>query len=341
MSILGKQLKAIANHEPLSQALAEDAFGALMEGKCEDLETAAFLMGLRARGETAVEITAGAHALRSRATRVAAPDGVIDTCGTGGDAKGTYNISTAAAIVAAGAGARVAKHGNRAISSKSGSSDVLAALGVNIEADADTVSRCIETAGVGFLFAPSHHSAVRHVAKARAALGVRTIFNVLGPLANPAGAKRQLIGVFEERLCGVMASALAQLGAERAWVVHGRDGLDELTTTGETLVASLENGRVTELVVRVEDLELPRARPNDLLGAGPTENALAIKELVGGARGPFRDIVALNAGAALLIANKARSLFEGVRAAIGALDDGSAAKALDTLVKVSNGQDPA
>jgi anthranilate phosphoribosyltransferase len=261
---------------------------------------------------------------------------VVDTCGTGGDAAGTFNISTAAALVAAAAGAKVAKHGNRAVSSKSGSSEVLAALGVNIEAKPDTVARCIDVAGVGFLYAPAHHAAMRHVAGARKALGLRTIFNMIGPLANPAGARRQLLGVYDPALLRPMAAALKELGAVRALVVHGSDGLDEITTTGPTRVAALADGEITELKITPEAVNIERADLADLKGGGPEDNAAAIRALLEGAPGPYRDIVVVNAGAALQVAELADTWEDGVAAAQAAIDDGRARETLRLLVETSN-----
>ncbi|MCG8440276.1 MAG: anthranilate phosphoribosyltransferase [Caulobacterales bacterium] len=332
MSDLKPVLAALAEGRPLTESEAESAFAIIMDGQAQEAQIGAFLMALRVRGETLDELVAGARAMRARAASIEAADDVIDTCGTGGDASGTYNISTAAAIVAAGAGAKVAKHGARAVSSRAGSSDVLAALGVDVEAGPEGASAALAHAGVGFLFAPSHHAAMRHVMGARAALGVRTIFNMMGPLTNPASARRQLVGVFARDRVVMVAEALARLGAVRAWVVHGSDGLDELTTTGLSYVASLEHGRIGEFVVDPGDVGLPRARPDDLKGGDAAENAAAIHALLDGEPGPFRDIVALNAGAALLIAGRASDLAAGVRQAQSAIDSGAARAALEGLV---------
>jgi anthranilate phosphoribosyltransferase len=334
VSALQPILARLADGASLSAEEADAAFAILMEGQASETEIAAFLMALRVRGETIEEIAAGARALRSRARRVEAGDDVIDTCGTGG-AWSTFNVSTAAAIVAAGAGAKVAKHGNKTSTRKSGSADVLAALGVNLEAEPDVVATCIREAGVGFLFAPAHHSAMRHVGPARRALGVRTIFNLVGPLSNPAGAKRQLLGVSRREQVRPMAEALAKLGAERAWVVHGEDGLDEITTTGKTFVASLENGRIREMTVGPKDARLPLAKRADLEGGTPEENAAALRAMLKGKTGPMRDIVALNAAAALVVAGLASDLKQGVEAANAAIDDGRAELALERLIALS------
>jgi anthranilate phosphoribosyltransferase len=329
-------LAALAEGRPLTSEEAETAFRALMSGEALDAEVGAFLMGLRVRGESMTEIAAGATVMRERATPVVTEHDVVDTCGTGGDAAGTFNISTAAALVAAAAGAKVAKHGNRAVSSKSGSSEVLAALGVNIEASPEVVARCIDVAGVGFLYAPAHHAAMRHVAGARKALGLRTIFNMIGPLANPAGARRQLLGVYDPALLRPMAAALKELGAVRALVVHGSDGLDEITSTGPTRVAALAEGEIAELKITPEAVGIERASLHDLKGGGPEENAAAIRDLLEGAPGPYRDIVVLNAGAALQVAELADTWEDGVAAAQAAIDDGRAAETLRLLVVTSN-----
>jgi anthranilate phosphoribosyltransferase len=268
-------------------------------------------------------------------TRRSAPEGASDTCGTGGDGKGAYNISTAAAIVAAGAGAVVAKHGNRAASSKSGSSDVLAELGVKLDCPREAVERSLNEAGVGFLFAPAHHSAVRHVASARKGVGVRTVFNLLGPLANPAGVKRQLLGVYDKRWLVPMAEALRDLGCEHALVICGQDGMDEITTTTGTDVAELRDGVIKSFVFTPEDAGIDRASEDDLKGGDPAYNAAAIRRLLDGETGAFRDIVRLNAGAALMLAGLATSLDQGAQLAAAAIDDGRARTALDRMAAIS------
>lgn len=336
MNDLKSLLGQLAAGRTLSSSEADTAFAALMDGAADDAQIGAFLMALKMRGETIDEIVAGARALRARAQPVDAPNDVIDTCGTGGDGASTFNISTAAALVAAGAGARVAKHGNRAVSSKSGSSQVLAALGVDIEAGAEVAARCIREVGVGFLYAPAHHAAMRHVAAARRSLGMRSVFNLLGPLSNPAGASGQLLGVYAADLVEPMAKALNRLGTARAWVVHGEDGLDELTTTGLTHVVSLREGALSRFTVTPENVGLPRARLEDLAGGGPERNAAAILSLLEGAEGPFRDITVLNAGAALVVAGHAAELREGVALATAAIDSGRAQAALSALVALSN-----
>jgi anthranilate phosphoribosyltransferase len=326
-----------ATGEPLSREEAREAFDLMMTGNATPAQVAGLLMALRVRGETVDEIAAGAEALRERMARVKAPPGAVDTCGTGGDAAGTHNISTAAAIVVAGCGVHVAKHGNRGLSSRSGSSDVLTALGVNVEADFARIEEAIATARIGFMMAPRHHGAMRHVAGPRVELGTRTIFNLLGPLANPAGVRRQLMGVFAARWVEPLAAVLGRLGAEFAWVVHGRDdGLDELSTTGPTLVAEWDGARVRAFELTPEDAGLPRARLDDLRGGDPQHNAEAIRALLAGERGPLRDAVLLGAAGALVVAGRARSLREGVGTAAESVDSGAAAKALDRLVRITN-----
>ena len=329
-------LALVAGGERLSLDQARSAFEIMMSGDATPAQVGAFLMGLRVRGETVDELTGGAEALRERMVKVQAPADAIDTCGTGGDASGTFNVSTAAALVVAACGVPVAKHGNRALSSKAGSADILAALGVNIDVEPSRVERAICEAGIGFMMAPRHHGAMRHVAGARVELGTRTIFNLLGPLANPAGARRQLLGVFAHDWIEPLAHVLGQLGSERAWVVHGSDGLDELTTTGPSHVAELRAGRVTTFEVTPEQAGLPRARLEDLRGADATTNADALRALLDGLRGPYRDIVLLNSAAALVIADQAGDLAAGVARAVEAIDSGAAKAALARLVAISS-----
>lgn len=336
MSAFTKHLSLATSGKPFSSQQMREAMGALFSGVASDIEIAGFLSALRTRGETVEEIAAAAQSMRDHALTVEAPDDVIDTCGTGGDGAGTYNISTAATLIAAGCGVRVAKHGNKAASSKSGSSEVLAAMGVKLDIPPETITQCIREANVGFMFAALHHKAVGHVATARKALGVRTIFNVLGPLSNPAGAKRQLMGVFSRDLVRPIAEVMPHLGVTRAWVVHGADGLDELTTTGPTYVASLENGAVTEFTVSPGDAGLPVASASDLAGGDPDENAAALRRLLDGEPSAYRDIAVLNAAAALIVAGKAKTLDEAARMAEASIDNGAARRALDTLVKLSN-----
>ena len=340
MTAMREALIALSQGRSLDAEQTRAAFDALLSGEASDIEIAGFLMGLRARGETAGEIAAAAAAMRARAKPVEAPADCIDLCGTGGDGAKTFNISTAASIIAAGAGAHVAKHGNKAASSLSGSSDILAALGVNLQANEQQISRAIREAGVGFMFAAYHHQAVAQVAPVRQGLGVRTIFNLLGPLSNPAGAKRQLIGVFDKSYLYPVAEALKHLGAERAWIVHGADGLDEITTTDKTFVAALEDGIVTHFELTPESVGLPRSTPSSLKGGDPLENAAALKALLEGKPGPYRDIAALNAAAALLIAGVAETIQDGLVRAMEAIDNGAARIALDRLVAITQEKTP-
>ncbi len=326
----------VAGGEPLGADDAAAAFEIMMSGEATPAQIGGFLMALRVRGETVDEIVGAARTMRARATPVAAPEGAIDTCGTGGDAKGTYNISTCAAFVVAGAGVPVAKHGNRSVSSKSGSADVLEALGVNLDVAPDVVARCIAEAGVGFMFAPAHHAAMRHVGPVRADLGTRTIFNLLGPLSNPAGTKAQVIGVFSRDWIVPLAKVSGQLGSTHVWVVHGSDGLDELTTTGATFVAEFKNGTVNSFEVTPADAGLPEAAPEDLLGGEGEENARAIRQVLGSEPSPFRDIVILNAAAALIVAGKAATLSDGAELAAQSIDTGAASKSLDKLVAITS-----
>ena len=332
---LKELLAHVAQGCSLSESEAEAAFDIIMRGDATPSQIGAFLMALRVRGETVDEITGAARIMRAKAVGIDAPPGTIDTCGTGGDASGSFNISTASALVVAGCGVPVAKHGNRALSSQSGSADVLTALGVNIDADFAIVRRCLWEIGIGFLMAPRHHSATRHVAPARVELGTRTIFNLLGPLSSPAKAPRQLVGVFASEWVRPMAEVLGRLGLERAWVVHG-SGLDELTTAGVTTVAALEDGKVETFEVVAEDAGLPRARLEDLRGGAPPHNARLMRDLLAGAGGPLRDIVLLNSGAALLVAGRAANLEGGIELAARSLDSGAARRALEGLVMRTN-----
>jgi anthranilate phosphoribosyltransferase len=314
---------------------AEAFFSACLRGEPTPAQIAAAVTAMRLRGETVGEITACARALRREAMVLDHPFEVIDVCGTGGDGAHTLNISTAVAFVAAGAGLKVAKHGTRAVSSKSGSSDVLAALGVNLEASPDQNRRALAEAGVCFLFAPAHHRALRHVMPVREELGFRTIFNILGPLSNPANAKRQVLGVFSARWVEPLARVLGALGAVRAWVVHG-DGLDEITTTGPTQVAEWRDGSLRLFNVTPEAVGLPRAALADLRGGDPRHNAQALRALLEGAPGAYRDVVLLNAAAALLVSERVETLREGVEIAAQAVDSGAAARALDVMIGATN-----
>lgn len=336
MNELKSLLAKVADGTRLSREDAREAFAIMMSGDATPSQVGGFLMALRVRGETVEEITGAAEAMRGKMLTMEAPAGAIDTCGTGGDAKGTYNISTAAAFVVAGAGVPVAKHGNRALSSKSGAADVLTALGVNIEAEMDLVQKALQEAGTCFLMAPRHHAAMRHVGPTRVELGTRTIFNLLGPLCNPCQVKRQILGVFSPAWVEPLAEVLKGLGHERAWVVHGADGLDELSTTGPSQVAELKDGKITTFEVTPEEAGLPRAELADLLGGDAKTNAYALSAMLGGEKGPLRDIVLYTAAAALLVAGKAETLGAGVALAAESLDSGKAQQVLDNLVAITN-----
>lgn len=328
-------LAKVGNGEPLGIDEAERAFDIMTSGDATPAQMGAFLMGLKVRGETAEELAGGARVLRAKMLRVRAPEGAIDIVGTGGDHHGTYNVSSCSALVVAGAGVPVAKHGNRAFTSKSGAADVLDALGINLDLPIETLERALVEAKVCFLMAPRHHSAMRNVAGPRVELAPsRTIFNLLGPLSNPAVVKRQLVGVFDRRWLRPVAEALGQLGLERALVVHGQDGMDELTTTTKSWAASLENGKVSEIEIAPEDIGVKRASLADLKGGDPAHNAEAIHKVLAGEKNAFRDIVVLNSAAAIMVAGKARDLKEGAALAAAAIDSGKAKAALETLKRI-------
>lgn len=329
-------INKIACGEQLTRQESCDAFNHMMSGEATEAQIGAFLMGLRLRGETIEEITGAAEAIRAKAHFIKAPDNAIDTCGTGGDGSHTYNISTAAAIVLAASGVSVAKHGNRAVSSKSGSADVLEHLGINIDAPMDLVERCLSDIGIGFMMAIRHHSAMRHVGPARYSLGTRTIFNLLGPLSNPAGARYQVIGVFDKKWTAPLAEVLGKLGSKRVWVVHGADGLDELSLSGPSHVSEYHNGRVTSFDITPEEAGLQRAALSEIRGADAAHNAHALMQILKGAKNAYRDIVLLNAAAALLVAGKADSLKEGVARAARAIDSGAAMAKLEQWIEISN-----
>ncbi len=333
--------KALLAHAATGVALSRDqatqAFDIIMSGDATPAQIGAFLMALRVRGETVDEITAAATVMRAKALAVDAPPDSIDTCGTGGDAKGTYNVSTATAFVLAACGVPVAKHGNRALSSKTGAADVLTALGVNIDADMSLVRQSLWDNNIGFLMAPRHHSAMRHVGPVRVELATRTIFNLLGPLSSPAQVKHQLVGVFAPEWVEPMAHVLGNLGLTHAWVVHGAGGLDELSTLGPSQVAELKNGAVQTFEVTPADAGVATATMADLKGGEAAENAAALRAVLEGAAGPFRDIVVLNAAAALIVAGMAADLATGAAMAAEALDTGTALARLDRMVEITNG----
>ena len=328
-------LSRLADGATLDEADAESFFAAALRGEPTPAQVAAAVTAMRLRGETVGEITACARVMRRAALTLKHPHQVIDVCGTGGTGLSTFNVSTAVAMVAAGAGLKVAKHGNRTMTRRSGSADVLTALGVNIQANLEQQRRALDEAGLCFMFAPAHHGAMRHVLPIRQELGFRTVFNLLGPLANPAGAQRQVLGVFSERWVEPLARVLGALGVEKAWVVHG-EGLDEMTTTGTTQVAEWKNGGVRLFNVTPEAVGLARVSLGDLSGGEPAANAEAIRALLAGTAGPYRDIVLLNTAAALLVADKVETLQEGVALAAASIDDGRAAEALARLVEVTN-----
>jgi anthranilate phosphoribosyltransferase len=330
-------LAAVAAGRRLSESEAEAAFEIIMSGNATPSQIGAFLMALRVRGESVDEITGAARIMRAKALAIEAPPGTIDTVGTGGDGSGTFNISTASALVVAGCGVPVAKHGNRAFSSKSGAADVLAALGVNIDCDMEVVRRCLWEVGICFLMAPRHHSATRHVAPTRVELATRTIFNLLGPLSNPAGTRRQLVGVFAPEWVRPIAEVLGRLGAQHVWVVHG-SGIDELTTAGTTTVAEYKDGRVVEFEVEPEEAGVKPATVEQLKGGEPAHNAALMRDLLGGSPGPLRDVVLLNSAASLIVAGRAGSLREGAELAAQSIDSGAARGVLEKLVAMTNGR---
>jgi anthranilate phosphoribosyltransferase len=336
MSDLKTIIAKAAEGAALSRAEAREAFSIIMSGEATPTQIGGLLMALRVRGETADEITGAVEIMREKMLRVEAPADAIDIVGTGGDASGSYNISTCAAFVAAGAGLKVAKHGNRALSSKSGAADVLGALGVKIDLPPERIAQCIAAAGLGFMFAPSHHVSMKHVGPSRVELGTRTIFNLLGPLSNPAGVSRQVTGVFSRAWVAPLAQVLKNLGSEACWICHGEGGFDEIVPTGTTWIAELKNGVITEFELTPEEVGLKRRAAADLKGGEAAGNAEALRDVLKGGRSAFRDAAVMTAGAALLVAGKAMTIKDGVRMAARAIDEGAALKALDTLVKVSN-----
>ena len=331
-----KPLIGLAADRPLTAAEAESAFDALFEGEATPSQIGGFLMALRTRGETVDEIAAAARVMRAKCNAVSAPAGAMDIVGTGGDGKGTLNISTATAFVVAGAGVPVAKHGNRNLSSKSGAADALGQLGVNVMVGVDVVERALSEVGIAFMMAPMHHPAMRHVMPTRAELGTRTIFNILGPLTNPAGVKRQLTGAFSRDLIRPMAETLASLGSEAAWLVHGGDGTDELSISAPSWVAELRDGTVTDREIGPEDAGLPVHPFEDILGGTPAENGRAFAALLEGAPGAYRDAVLLNTAAALVVAGVATDLVTGVEMGRASIDSGSARAKIDALAKLTS-----
>lgn len=340
MAEASHELRQLIQKVSTGASLSEDeirlALGEMTEGHATPAQMGALLMALRVRGETVQEITGAAQMLRSRMNPVKVSPGAVDIVGTGGDSHGTFNVSTCASMIAAGAGLRVAKHGNRRVSSLSGASDVLTKLGVKVDLASSAVTRCVEEAGIGFMWAPLHHPAMKHWAPIRAELGIRTIFNLLGPISNPAGVRRQVVGVFSKQWVEPIAHVLKNLGAEHVWVVHGHDGLDELTTTGATDVAELRDGKVTLFEVTPADAGLAPVKLADLKGGDEGVNAQAIRDVLAGVRTPLRDIAILNAAAALIVGGKAVNLKHGAELAARSVDTGAAQAALDKLIAVSN-----
>lgn len=330
-------LQRIGSGADLTGEEMRSVMNIIMSGEATPAQIGAFLIGMRVKGETVGEIAAAVSILREKMVPVEAPDEAIDIVGTGGDGAETLNISTATSIVVAAAGVPVAKHGNRALSSKSGASDVLQALGIKIDLTPDQISRCIREAGIGFMFAPAHHPAMKHVGPVRMELGTRTMFNLLGPQSNPAGARRYLLGVYAREWVEPVAAALLANRAISAWVVHGHDGLDEISTTGPTFVAQIKGGNLTSFEVTPEQAGLPRATLAGLKGGDPQYNAAALHALLEGARTPYRDIVLLNAAAAFIVADRASDLKEGVQLAEAEIDSGRAGQTLAKLVTISNG----
>jgi anthranilate phosphoribosyltransferase len=331
-ALIGK----VATGAALSREESSGAFDRMMSGEATPSQMGALLMGLRVRGETVDEITGAVSAMRAKMLRVSAPANAMDVVGTGGDASGSYNISTCAAFIVAGAGIPVAKHGNRALSSRSGAADVLTSLGVKIDLTPEQVGHCISEAGIGFMFAPAHHPAMKNVGPTRVELGTRTIFNLLGPLSNPAGVKRQLVGVFSRQWIEPLAQVLNNLGSDSVWVVHGSDGLDEITTSGPTYVAALEKGKIRTFEIKPEDIGVKTAKPETLRGADADMNAAALKGVLDNKDGAYRDVAMMNAAAALVVAQAAKDLKDGAALARKALETGAARACLDRLIAVSN-----
>src|SRR5713226_681741 len=336
MDELKALIAKVASGAVLTLEESAQAFDRMMSGEATPSQMGGLLMALRVRGETVDEITGAVRTMRSKMLLVEAPADAIDVVGTGGDASGSFNISTCAAFIVAGAGVPVAKHGNRALSSRCGAADVLAALGVRIELPPEAISRCIREAGIGFMFAPAHHPAMKHVGPTRVELGTRTIFNLLGPLSNPAGVRRQMVGVFSRQWVEPLAQVLKNLGCERAYVVHGSDGLDEITTAGPTAVAALEHGSVRTFEIVPESLGIARVKPDALRGGDAETNAAALKAVLEGRKSAYRDVAVLNAGAALLVAGRAHDLEGGILLAKKSVDSGEAEGRLDRLLAVSN-----
>ncbi|WP_029065381.1 anthranilate phosphoribosyltransferase [Labrenzia sp. DG1229] len=337
MTVFKDLIAKVADGQTLTPDEARQAFEVILSGSATPSQLGGFLMALRVRGESIAEVTGAVATMRSKMLTVDAPADAIDIVGTGGDSSGSYNISTCTAIVVAGCGVPVAKHGNRSLSSKSGAAEALSELGVNIDIEPRKISHCIDLAGIGFMFAPLHHAAMKHVGPTRMELGTRTIFNLLGPLSNPAGVKRQMVGVFARKWVDPVAQSLKELGSETAWIVHGSDGMDEITTTGPTFVSELKDGQVRSFEISPADAGLPLAKAEELKGGMPAENAKALRDVLAGTKNAYRDIVLFNSAASLLVAGKVGNLSDGVETAASSIDNGSAADTLDKLVAASNG----
>ena len=330
-------IREIVELNNLTEEEAFDVAREIMNGEATDAQISAFLVSLRLKGETVDEITGFVRAMRDKATKIVCrPDYLVDTCGTGGDRSGTFNVSTLSSFVAAGAGCRVAKHGNRSVSSSCGSADLLTQLGINIEISPEQVSSCINEVGIGFLYAPLFHRAMKHAIGPRREIGIRTIFNILGPLTNPAGVKRQLLGVFDDRFAEPMANVLKRLESEHVLIVHGEDGLDEITIAGETKISELINGKIKNYTIRPEDFGLRRASLEEIKGGTPELNAKIAIDILQGEKGPKRDFVLMNAGAVIYVSGKAKSIKEGIELAKESIDSGKAKEKLEALKNLSN-----
>jgi anthranilate phosphoribosyltransferase len=334
---LSDAIKKVVEGKSLSREEARDAMNAIMSGESTQAQIGSYITALRMKGEIVDEIAGSAEAMREHAGRIdASPEFLVDTCGTGGDGAHTINVSTLAGLIAAGAGVQVAKHGNRAVSSKCGSADVLKELGVRIDAEPEAVKRCLDKANIGFFFAPLWHGAMKHAIGPRREIGIRTIFNILGPLCNPAGARRQVLGVFNPDLTEVMAGVLKELGSTHVWVVHGSDGLDEITISGPTRVTELRDGEIKTFNVYPMDVGVKESSLEKVRGGDTAQNAKIVNDVLSGWKGPCRDISVLNAAAAILVGGKAGTIEEGVEKARESIDTGNAAEALKTFVTVSN-----
>ena len=335
--MIQEAIQKVVNGEDLTEQQAIDVMNIIMGGEATDAQIASFITALRLKGETIEEITGCARVMREKATKIQTNRPlVVDTCGTGGDGAHTFNISTTAAFVAAGAGVHIAKHGNRSVSSRSGSADVLKTLGVNIEVEPDVISRCVDEIGIGFLFAPLLHGAMKYAIGPRREIGIRTIFNILGPLTNPAGAQAQVLGVYDANLTEPLARVLNNLGSKHVFVVHGKDGLDEITTTTDTQVSELANGAVRTYTLNPEEVGISKATSQDLIGGTPEENAVMTLDILQGKSGPKRDIVLLNTAAAIVAGGKADNLRQGIDIAVDAIDSGRALEKLEALKEMTN-----